>query len=153
VILDTRITDLIPHREPFLWVDRIISIEPGIIMAEKDITSDLDVFRGHYPHHPILPGVLLCEAIFQTSALLCAQMIVDDRDKNSVILPVITRIREARFKRMVVPGDTIQMEVKLQEEISTAKFFKGTVRVKGKTVLRIEFASTLVEQRQGTLNK
>jgi 3-hydroxyacyl-[acyl-carrier-protein] dehydratase len=151
--LDIKITDLIPHREPFLWVDRIISIRPSTIITEKDITSDLDVFKGHYPNQPILPGVLLCEAIFQTSALLCAQMIADDPDKNSARLPVITRIHEARFKRMVVPGDTIQMEVELQETVSTAKFFKGTVRVKGKIVLRIEFASTLVENKIGTLKK
>jgi 3-hydroxyacyl-[acyl-carrier-protein] dehydratase len=145
VSIDSRITTLIPHRDPFLWVDRIVAILPGAIITEKDIPDDLDVFKGHYPGQPILPGVLLCEAIFQTGALLMAHMEIGKQEGNPARLPVITRISGARFKRTVVPGETLQMEVELKETVSSAHFFKGIVRVNGKTVLRIDFAATLVE--------
>jgi 3-hydroxyacyl-[acyl-carrier-protein] dehydratase len=143
--VDPRISVLIPHRDPFLWVDRIISSSPGFIITEKDISHDLDIFKGHYPGQPVLPGVLLCEAVFQTGALLTALMDSGKPEEKSTRLPVITRIGGARFKRMVLPGDTIQMEVGLKETVFPAQFFKGTVRVNGKVALRIDFATTLVE--------
>ena len=143
--VDPRIAALIPHRDPFLWVDRIISHSPGLIITEKDIPETLDVFKGHYPGQPVLPGVLLCEAVFQTGALLTALMSSGEPEKYSAGIPVITRIGGARFKRMVLPGDTIQMEVALKETVFPARFFKGTVRVNGKVALRIDFATTLVE--------
>lgn len=143
--IDPRITALIPHRDPFLWVDRIITIGKDSIVTEKDIPNDLDIFRGHYPAHPILPGVLLCEAVFQTSALLIAEMESGKPEGKMTKLPVITRISGARFKRTVFPGDTVQIEVELKETLSSARFFKGTVRVNGKTALRIDFAATFVE--------
>ena len=146
--VDPRISILIPHRDPFLWVDRIISSGPGHIITEKDISHDLDVFKGHYPGHPVLPGVLLCEAVFQTGALLTALMASGKPEEISTKLPVITRIGGARFKRMVLPGDTIQIEVSLKETIFPAQFFKGTVRVNGKVALRIDFATTLVERKK-----
>jgi 3-hydroxyacyl-[acyl-carrier-protein] dehydratase len=141
---DPRIAALIPHRDPFLWVDRIIDSRPGVIITEKDIQEDLDIFRGHYPGRPLFPGVLLCEAIFQTAALLTALMESGKPQENSSRLPVITRISGARFKRTVIPGDTIQMEVELKETISSAQFFKGTIRVHGKIALRMDFATTFV---------
>lgn len=67
------IKKLIPHRPPFLWVDRILSSNETTIETEKDIPKDHEVFQGHYPGNPITPGVLLCEAIFQSGALLMAQ--------------------------------------------------------------------------------
>jgi 3-hydroxyacyl-[acyl-carrier-protein] dehydratase len=143
--IDPQITKLIPHREPFLWIDRIISEKPGIIVTEKDITADLDVFRGHYPNMPILPGVLLCESVFQSGALLIARLL--DKTRCSK-LPVITKISSARFKRPVFPGDTLRIEVELKESLSSAQFFKATVRVRSKIVLRIEFAATTVEMNK-----
>jgi 3-hydroxyacyl-[acyl-carrier-protein] dehydratase len=141
---DPRITELIPHREPFLWVDRIIATGKKVIVTEKDIPEDLDIFVGHYPGHPIFPGVLLCEAVFQTSGLLMAQIESEKQQEGAKRLPVITRIGSARFKRAVLPGDTIRIEVELKETVSAASFFKGTVLVNGKTALRIDFAATSV---------
>ncbi len=149
MLIDPRITNLIPHREPFLWVDRIISEKPGFIVTEKDISTDLDVFRGHYPNMPILPGVLLCEAVFQSGALLIARL---PDDSQSSKLPVITKISSARFKRPVFPGDTLRIEVELKETVSSAQFLKATVRVHGKIALRIEFASTTIEMSEKNFN-
>ena len=70
----TEISGLIPHRPPFLWVDKIISFADDTIITEKMIPTDLDIFTGHYPGNPIMPGVLLCEAIFQSGALLIGKM-------------------------------------------------------------------------------
>lgn len=134
---------LIPHRPPFLWVDRIISQNGNSIETEKDIRNDLDVFTGHYPHHPILPGVLLCEAIFQSGALLIANIMANDVVLSNQV-PVMTRIIAAKFKRQVIPGDTITMQVKLKEKVGSAWFMKGRLQVAGKTAVQAEFACTMV---------
>ena len=151
--IDPIIAALIPHRDPFLWVDRIIDSRPGVIITEKYIPEDLDVFQGHYPGQPIFPGVLLCEAIFQTGALLTAQIESSKPQENSTRLPVVTRINGARFKRPVFPGDTIRMKVEFKEAVSSANFFKGTIRVNGKIALRIDFATTFVapEKKNNTI--
>ena len=78
---DEKITSLIPHRPPFLWVDKIVSLTADAIETEKTIDEDLDVFAGHYPDNPILPGVLLCEAIFQSGALLLAASLQQPGDR------------------------------------------------------------------------
>ena len=67
---DPFIAERIPHRPPFLWLDRVVAIDEAAIRAEKTLPEDLDVFRGHYPGYPLLPGVLLCEAVFQAGAVL-----------------------------------------------------------------------------------
>lgn len=143
---DPKITALIPHRAPFLWVDRIIEAKQDMLITEKDIPADLDIFQGHYPDRPILPGVLLCEAVFQSGAILIAKMI-SGNTSTPAGLPVITKISNARFKRPVLPGDTLRIEVNLLESVSIAHLFKGKVRVGEKTVLRIEFTATLAVEK------
>lgn len=132
---------LIPHRDPFLLVDRIISLEEKTLVTEKTFSPEMDVYRGHYPESPITPGVLLSEAIFQSGALLIAKIAAPDELKAGV--PVLTRILGAKFKRGIYPGDTVQITVKLTERISTAWFLKGVLKCKGKTAVQIEFACTL----------
>lgn len=136
---------LIPHRPPFLWVDRIVSRGPERIETEKLITADLDLFRGHYPAHPLMPGVLLCEAIFQSGALLIAAAQPEGRGG----MPVLTRINNAKFKREVHPGDLVAITVTVQEKVGPAWFMSGKLAVGGKTSVTVEFACALVENLRG----
>ncbi len=145
--IDPEITRLIPHRPPFLWVDRIIEYDKsGTLITEKDIATNLDIFAGHYPDHPILPGVILCEALFQTGALLISKLAKESQEPITQQVPVVTRIGGARFKRQVGPGDTIQMKVTLTETISSVAFFKGTLRLKGKVAAQVDFSCALVNK-------
>ncbi len=144
---DETVTSLIPHRPPFLWVDRILDFRQGQIITEKTIPADLDVFTGHYPGQPIMPGVLLCEALFQTGALLMAKMQESDEGQHPGTVPVLARIVGARFKRSVYPGDIMVMEVKLTETLSSACFFTGKLRVQGKLAVQVDFSCTLQPAR------
>lgn len=134
------ITRLIPHRPPFLWVDKIISRSTDSIETEKHFSEDHDVFTGHYPGNPITPGVLLCEAIFQSGALLMAQ---NGADSSSGLVPVLTRISGAKFKRSVLPGDTASIMVIIKEVISNVSFLKGTLKVNGKTAVQVDFSCAM----------
>lgn len=140
------ISELIPHRAPFLWVDKIISFAGAKIVTEKKIPTDLDIFKGHYPGNPIMPGVLLCEAIFQSGALLMGKIKLSQKVKPTEAgsLPVLTRINGAKFKRNVIPGDTVQIQVQLLESLSTVSFFKGKMTVNGKTAVQVDFACAMV---------
>lgn len=136
------ITSLIPHRPPFLWVDRIICFSGDTIETETTIRKNLDLFEGHYPANPIMPGVLLCEAIFQSGALLMAKQISGESSLDGS-LPVLTRINGAKFKRSVTPGDICHIRVTVTEKLSSAVFFKGTLKVGGKTAVQVDFACTM----------
>ncbi len=137
----------IPHRPPFLWVDRIISLAADRIETEKDIPLDLDVFTGHYPDYPIMPGVLLCESVFQSGGLLIME-IMNREQKTMGGIPVLTRIREAKFRREVRPGDTIRVQVEVTEAIWPACFLRGRVFVAGKEVVKVDFACMVTERKE-----
>ncbi len=141
------IINLLPHRPPFLWVDRILTREKDRIIAEKDIAADLDIFKGHFPGHPIMPGVLLCEAAFQAGALLIAS--VNDAESDFQGLPMVTRIQGAKFKRQVKPGDTISLNIGLKEKVGPAWFMKGKITVDDKTVATVEFSCVLQQAERG----
>jgi len=132
----------IPHRPPFLWVDRIMSRTEESIETEKHIPADLDVFKGHYPDRPIMPGVLLCEAIFQSGALLLSSSMQGETTQK---VPVLTRISDAKFKREVKPGDTVQIKVDIKEKVGPAWFMKGRLEIAGKIAVKVEFACALTE--------
>ena len=111
------------------------------------IPADLDIFTGHYPGHPIMPGVLLCEAVFQTGALLMAKMQERGQRDIEAWVPVLARIGGARFKRSVYPGDTMVMTVKLTETLSSAWFFSRKTPCSGKLAVQIDFSCTLQPAR------
>jgi 3-hydroxyacyl-[acyl-carrier-protein] dehydratase len=132
------IYDAIPHREPFLLVDEIVAQDDARIECTKTFSGDEDFFRGHYPGHPLVPGVLLCEAAMQAGAILLARHMAGMEDR----VPVATRINDVRFKRMVRPGDTIRIEVALNERLADAFFLSAKVTVDGKLAVRFDFACT-----------
>ena len=137
------ITKRIPHRPPFLWLDRVCELTDSSIRAEKTIDRDLEIFQGHYPDYPLMPGVLLCEAVFQAGALLISELM--GQQEEMVGMPVLARIQGAKFKREVRPGETVTIEAILKEKVGPAWFFKGNVRVRGKVAVQVEFSCTLKE--------
>ena len=143
-MIDEKIVSLIPHRPPFLWVDRIIDISADSIETEKTFPDDLDVFSGHYPGNPLMPGVLLCEAMFQSGALLLADAFGKSANAPDTLIPVLTKIKDARFKRRVFPGETIIISVRLIEKISSLCVLKGTARVAGEVAVKSEFTCALI---------
>lgn len=136
-----QIEQWIPHRSPFLWLDEIVAVDGERIQARKFVDPELDVFRGHYPQFPVLPGVLLCEAAFQAGAVLIAQ--VSPPAPGQV--PVVTRVNNVQFRQLVRPGDTLEIEVELTERLANAFYLKGKVLVGGKTAARLEFACAATE--------
>ncbi len=131
----------IPHRPPFLFVDRVLAIGPDGITTEWDVDPESEFFRGHYPGNPIVPGVLISEFVFQSAALHAAGS--GDGTPEPGEVPVLTRIENARFKSMVRPGDTLRAEVSLTEKLSSARYLKATVTCQGRTVLRVSFVVAL----------
>lgn len=138
------ICDAIPHRPPFLLVDEIVSVEGNTIRTRKRVDPADPVFQGHFPGYPVLPGVLVCEALAQSGAILIAHLAGDEL-KGKV--PVLTRLHNAKFKQMVRPGDVLDMEVSLTEKLGGAYFLAGTARVNGKLAVSAEFACTAVARK------
>lgn len=141
---DQFILERIPHRPPFLWIDQVLEHSATTLVAEKKIGADLELFQGHYPHFPIFPGVLLCEAVFQAGALLIAEHLRNE-PLSSDAVPVLTRILGAKFKRQVRPGDTVRLEVKLKEKVGPAWFLTGKASVEQGVALKVEFACALTK--------
>ncbi|MGQ0634342.1 MAG: 3-hydroxyacyl-ACP dehydratase FabZ family protein [Planctomycetaceae bacterium] len=137
------IQELIPHRDPFLWIDEVVEADAGRIVARRFVDPALDVFRGHYPGRPILPGVLLCEAAMQAGAVLIAQLPEGALRPEQV--PVATRLTHVKFKQVGRPGDTLTIEVKLSDRAANAFFLTAKVSVAGRTAATLEFACAAAE--------
>ncbi len=137
----------IPHREPFLLVDEIVEQDDKRIVCRKTFSGDEFWYRGHYPDFPLTPGVLLCEASLQAGAVLLSKITVEAQggQGNAGGVPVATRLNNVQFKKMVRPGDTIQIDVELTDRLANAYFMKGKVTVDGKVACRCEFACTVAE--------
>ncbi len=136
------ITEAIPHRPPFLLVDEIVAVEETAIRTRRRVDPDDPVFKGHFPGNPVLPGVLVCESIFQSAAILLAHMFPEGMAGR---VPFLTRVSNAKFKNPVRPGVVFEMEIRFKERLSNAYFFDGTAKVNGKTSVSIDFACTAVE--------
>jgi 3-hydroxyacyl-[acyl-carrier-protein] dehydratase len=143
--MNEEILKRIPQREPFLYIEEIVSKEitdeVKKITASKKITGNEDFFKGHFPGDPIMPGVLICEAAFQTGALLMSYVMEGGITGKTA---VVSRIQSAKFKNMVRPGDEIEMTVSLVDQLENAAYMKAKVTTNGKTALQIDFACTLV---------
>ena len=122
------ILDTLPHRYPFILVDRVLSLNPNKnIKALKNVTINEQFFTGHFPHHPVMPGVLIIEALAQTAGILSFKSMDVLPDKNS--LYYFVGIDNCRFKSPVLPGDTISLEVEIDRVRGGVWKYRSVARV------------------------
>src|SRR6266576_1154694 len=143
-ILDSEgIKKLLPHRYPFLLVDRIIELAPlQRIVGIKQVSINESFFQGHFPGAPVMPGVLVIEALAQCGAILALREIAD-RDQKLVLF---TGIRKARFRRPVVPGDTLTLEVTALRIGSRIQRMRGEAKVDGQLVDDADIMSVIADR-------
>lgn len=131
----------IPQKEPFLFIDELVERSEDAILTRSLVKESSDYFKGHFPGNPIMPGVLICEACFQSGALLMTYKGDGIENKTAVV----SRIQSAKFKTMVRPGDVLEIKTDLKELMPPAAYMKSVASVNGKKALIIEFAVTLVD--------
>ena len=137
------ILKLVPHRYPMLLVDRILEIEPGKrIVGLKNVTANEHFFQGHFPGAPVMPGVLIVESMAQCAAVLCL-LDIPDRDKK---LFLFGGVDKARFRRPVVPGDQLIMEITVLHKRATTIKVRGEAKVDGNLVAEAELLSVMTER-------
>jgi 3-hydroxyacyl-[acyl-carrier-protein] dehydratase len=123
----------LPHRYPFLLIDRVLSCEPGkTLSALKNVTINEPFFQGHFPHHPVMPGVLIIEAMAQACAILTFHS--EQHRPDERLIYYFVGIDNARFKKPVMPGDTLRLDVALERHVRgiwkfTAQALVGDARV------------------------
>lgn len=136
-----RPADVIPHRPPFLLVDEVTAIDPGVSATGRwHLTGDEAFFAGHFPGRPTLPGVLIVESIAQLGAIA---VLTDDRFAGK--LPLFGGIDRARFRRQAVPGDTLDLEVSLGRLSTRAGRGQGRASVGGETACEVELLFVIVD--------
>ncbi len=143
VLLDiNEIMKILPHREPFLLIDKILELSPTHIVGLKNVSMNEDYFRGHFPGNPIMPGVLLVEAMAQTGGVLVLKTVPDPENYLTYFL----RIDKARFKNKVLPGDTVIFVLHLLEPIRRGIcYMKGTAYVNDKVVMEAEMMAQIIK--------
>ena len=128
----------IPHRPPFLFVDEIVSSTKDSLTAQRRVQPDEAFFQGHYPGNPIMPGVLIAESVFQAGALHLVDTLSEDVVPRNAV-PVLVQISDARFRKVVRPGDILTIEVRLKEQMGKFFFMHGSVTSEGRRVMTIDF--------------
>ena len=119
---------ILPHRYPFLMIDRVIEVEQGkSLRAIKSVSINEPFFEGHFPHHPVFPGVLMLECIAQASAILASLMI--DTRANGKTVYLFAGVDKARFKRPVTPGDQLCIDVQFVKHVKRLWRCTGTIKV------------------------
>lgn len=139
------IRKLLPHRYPFLLVDRVLELEEERIVTIKNVTINEEFFNGHFPGKPIMPGVLQVEAMAQSGCLMLMKNRVDDPE-NSLL--VFTGIQSAKFRKQVVPGDQLKMEVKLTGMRRNFATMEGKASVDGNVVCELVASAAIVSRDQ-----
>jgi 3-hydroxyacyl-[acyl-carrier-protein] dehydratase len=147
IVMDVNaIEQILPHRYPFLLVDRVLSLEPmKKLVAVKCVTVNEPFFAGHFPGHPVMPGVLILEALAQAAGLLAkGSMLEETGDKVTYLMA----IDNARFRKPVVPGDRIELHVEVVKRKGDIWKEKGVARVDGEVVAEAEFMALLVDRKK-----
>jgi 3-hydroxyacyl-[acyl-carrier-protein] dehydratase len=139
-----RIMEMLPHRYPFLLVDRVVSFESGVgLTAYKNVTMNEGFFQGHFPGQPIMPGVLILEALAQAGGIFVIKTLdIPSADK----LFLFTGIDEAKFRRPVVPGDKLMLQAQLVRHKMNIWKMRGTATVDGELVAEGVFSAAVVDK-------
>lgn len=138
-----RVMEVLPHRYPFLMVDRIVDIDPGVsAVGIKNVTVNEPFFQGHFPAKPVMPGVLIIEAMAQTAAAFASHSERIDVDNKVVFFMSIDK---ARFRRPVTPGDQLKIYVSITQKRGTVWRFHGEAKVDGAVCADADYAAMLVE--------
>lgn len=138
-----QIQDFLPHRYPFLLVDKVIECEPGIrLLGVKNVTYNEPFFQGHFPQKPIMPGVLILEALAQTTGLLASETAPDVLGKGMIYF--LVGIDKAKFKRPVTPGDQLMLEAKFLKSKRNIWAFDCRAEVDGEFVASAEIRCAAV---------
>jgi 3-hydroxyacyl-[acyl-carrier-protein] dehydratase len=130
----------IPHRPPMLLVDEVVEWHDERIVCRKTFQAEEFFFQGHYPDYPLVPGVILCEAAMQAGAVLLSKF------PTAGGVPVAGRLNDVKFKRMIRPGDTVLLDVTLNERMSDAFFLAGKVTCEGKLAVSLSFVVTAAKR-------
>lgn len=130
--------NLIPNRPPYLWVDEVLSVDEHSIHTRKLVDPELELFSGHYPDFPVFPAALQCECAFQASAILIAYLGVSTGEK----VPVVARANGLKFRRMVRPGDMLDIHVLLENRLKDVFFLAGRILRDGETMTTLKFVTT-----------
>jgi beta-hydroxyacyl-ACP dehydratase FabZ len=137
------ISSVLPHRHPFLLIDRVLELEPGKrIVGLKNVTGNEPFFEGHFPGQPVMPGVLLVEAMAQAGGIL----LLHDLEEREGKLPYFMSIERARFRRPVVPGDQVRLEVEILRLRRTTCRLKGRAMVDGEVAAEAICSSIMVDR-------
>ena len=141
-----KVLSLLPHRYPFLLIDRVLEFEPNQrLLAIKNVTYNEPFFNGHFPVRPVMPGVLIIEAMAQATGLLGMESNPEQVDENT--LYYFVGIDKARFKRPVEPGDQLLLEVTMKRNKRGIWMFSGNAKVDGKVVATAEIMCTARDYR------
>jgi 3-hydroxyacyl-[acyl-carrier-protein] dehydratase len=140
----TEIMEILPHRYPMLLVDRVLEIEEGKrIVCIKNVTANEQFFQGHFPGAPVMPGVLIVEAMAQCGAVLVLKDMPDRADK----LFLFGGVDKARFRKPVVPGDQLRMEIEVVAKRSSSIKIRGVATVNGEVVAEAEMLSVMARRQ------
>jgi len=138
------IRDILPHRYPVLLVDRILEMEPDRIVGIKNVTANEPFFMGHFPEFPVMPGVLIVEAMAQVAGILVLKEIPDRKKK----LVLLASIEEAKFRRPVLPGHALRIEMKMLKKKATVVKMQGTASVDGVVVAEATVMCKLADRTE-----
>jgi len=144
------ILNFIPHRYPFLLVDRVISLDPGkSIVAIKNVTANESFFEGHFPEVKIMPGVLIVEAVAQAGGILLYHSLPDPAKK----LVVLSKLHNIRFRKIVVPGDQIRMEAEIVKVRGRFATIRGRAMVDEEIVVEGEISAGIVDLKEANASR
>lgn len=137
------IIKILPHRYPFILIDRIDEVKPGeYVNAIKNVTINEPYFQGHFPGQPVMPGVLSLESIAQTTAFLMLHELDDPLKKNMFI----SGVDDVRFRRLITPGDTLNINIRLKSKKLTLYKFEGIIKIDNQLAVKAIITSNLVDR-------